>query len=64
MEGPSLGVNGHSFFLDSTVTSSPDLELYTDDAMSVIKLSQCFNQVVTGLPCGKDEPSRRHIVIG
>ena len=35
MEGPSLGVNGHSFFLDSTVTSSPDLELYTDDAMSV-----------------------------
>ena len=35
MEGPSLGVNGHSFFLDSTVTSSPDLELYTDATMLV-----------------------------
>ena len=35
MEGLSLGVNGHSFFLDSTVTSSPALELYMDAAMSV-----------------------------
>ena len=35
MEGLSLGVNGRSFFLDSTVTSSPGLELYMDSAMSV-----------------------------
>ena len=35
MEGLSLKVKGHSFFLDSTVTSSPDLELYTDAAMSL-----------------------------
>ena len=35
MEGLSLEVKGRSFFLDSTVTSSPDLELYTDAPMSV-----------------------------
>ena len=29
------GWNGHSFFLDTTVTPSPDLELYTDASGSV-----------------------------
>ena len=29
------GWNGRSFFLDSTVSTSPDLELYTDAASSV-----------------------------
>ena len=27
--------NGHSFFLDSYITSSPDLKLYTDAASTV-----------------------------
>ena len=36
------GWNGRSFFLDSTVTSSPDLELYTD-AISLVGFGGYFN---------------------